>query len=180
MHASREPTPRCYIRRCQTRYSEPSLYLYGHIHRVRGREEERERERERRGGEGEQRHMCPSIYTRGHIRAIHYAAPVAHTHAHTCTHSDALTTRMCVACTALATHTEIYRHKCLDGIRWCGQCCLSFCASQFLSLSLSLSLSLYPSGDTWRENYSRSVRDGLHPRRSVSRWHARLYTGRNV
>lgn len=31
MHASREPTPPRYIRRCQTRYSEPGLYLYGHI-----------------------------------------------------------------------------------------------------------------------------------------------------
>lgn len=31
MHASREPTPPRYIRRCQTRYSEPGLYLYGNI-----------------------------------------------------------------------------------------------------------------------------------------------------
>lgn len=36
MHASREPTPPRYIRRCQTRYSEPGLYLYGHIGRSGG------------------------------------------------------------------------------------------------------------------------------------------------
>lgn len=83
MHASREPTPRCYIRRCQTRYSEPSLYLYGHIERGRERDEDRG--------------ICTRLYTRVGTYVLSIT-PAARTHA-----ADAL---------QRATHTEIYGRKC--------------------------------------------------------------------
>lgn len=154
MHASREPTPRCYIRRCQTRYSEPSLYLYGHIHRVK----ERERERE---GEGEGRDICARLYTRVGIYVLSIT-PLAHTAMHW--------RRVCVACTATRDpHRNLQTYsKCPDGIRWCGQCCLSFYASPLLSLSIHR--------ETRGERIIRALSEMDFIRAAQSRDDTRVYT----
>ena len=114
--------------------------------------------------------MCPSIYTRGHIRAIHYAAPVAHTHAHTCTHSDALTTRMCVACTALATHTEIYTD--ISALMVFAD--VASVVSPSVLLSLSLSLSIHQ--ETRGERIIRALFEMDFIRAAQSRDDTRVYT----
>lgn len=105
MHTRREPTPRCYIRRCQTRYSEPSLYLYEHTGKVREREkaERRRRGREENGGP----YMYPPMYARGHI-CTYTCHPLRRLRVHM------YRRRVCRAAAWLATHTEIRGHKC----RW--------------------------------------------------------------
>jgi len=128
MHASREPTPRRYIRRCQTRYSEPSLYLYGYI-------EDRERRRISSG----------SVKGRGEGGSAYAIAGV---HAWACTCYPLLRAVMhrwrYTRARARAYRSPRPTHKSdvsADGICRYGRC-LSFSLSSLPPRSLSLSLSV--------------------------------------